>query len=114
MLVERLLARGDGVDQRRAFPGDPGERRLALFEDGERVALRRVEVARHLVRLQIVELEAGERLVGFGLAGAEPRRLLRRRAEHGGQPVLVAADAEDRLLDLGERLSRRDHRPTTR
>ena len=114
MVVERLLACGDGIDHRRASCRDAGQRRLALLDHGERVALRGVEVARHLLGLEVVEPEPGQRPVGFGLAGAKPRRLLGRRLEHGGQPVLVAANAEDGLLDLGERLSRRDHRPTTR
>ena len=111
-LVEGPLAGGDLLDQRGSLGGDLGEGRLALLDRGERVALGGVELAGHGAGAELVEPHPGERLVGVRLAGAEPRRLLGGGLKHRGQPVLVAAHAEDGLLELGQRLAGRDHRAT--
>ena len=114
LAVAGLLGGADRRDQVGAPGGEPGERGLALLQRLKRPLLGRIELADDRVARQSVELQPGQRLVGLGLLGPQPPGGLGRRAQHRGQPVLVAAGAEDRLFDRGQSLARRNHRPTTR
>ena len=97
--IPRLFGRRHAGGQLGPLVGQLGKPGLPPFQRVDRGAFGRIELADDMVAGERIELQPGKRLVGLRLLAPQAGRIVGRRGEHLGEPILVAAHAEDRLLD---------------